>query len=141
MKNREKEKQTKQKPKEFAASPFRALKGAALELRDRSAVPVPAPAPTQKPKPSARELDDEALFLSALGDVRPLHPAKAAPMRAKVQAAKAQKDEDDQRVFLQAVEALKMDVRFSEELAEQDATRLPLPVNRLRQVRRGGIRI
>jgi DNA-nicking Smr family endonuclease len=132
MKNKEK---PKPKPKEFAASPFKGLKGVALELRE----PAPAPPPPKKPQPSLQDLDDEALFLSALGDVRPLHPASAAPVRAKVQAAKVRKDDDERRIFLQAVEALKMDVRFSDELPEQDLSKGP--VNRLRQLRRGGIRI
>jgi DNA-nicking Smr family endonuclease len=134
MKNKEK---PKQKPKEFAANPFKGLKGAALELRET----VPAPAPPKKPQASAQELDDESLFLSAFADVRPLHPATAAPVRVKAQAAKAQRDDDEMRVFLQAVEALKMDVRFSDEIPEQDVSQPPGPVNRLRQLRRGGIRI
>jgi len=127
----------KQKPKEFAATPFKGLKGVALELRDT----VVAPPPPKKPQANTQGPDDETLFLNAFADVRPLHPVNAAPFRAKAQAAKSQKTDDDQRVFLQAVEALKMDVRFSDELPEQEAPPLPASVNRLRQLRRGGIRI
>ena len=54
---------------------------------------------------------------------------------------KAQRDDEEQRFFLQAVEALKMDVRFGEELPEEESSTRPAPVNRLRQLRRGGIRI
>jgi DNA-nicking Smr family endonuclease len=167
-----KKEQPKQKPKEFAAAPFSALKGVALEPREK----IVAPEPPKKPQASRGEADDQALFASAFADVRPLHPAKAgapkksqpgaaepdddealflnafadvrplrpdqaAPHRSKAQAAKAQKDEEEMRVFLQAVEALRMDVRFSDELLEQETPQAPQPVNRLRQVRRGGIRI
>jgi DNA-nicking Smr family endonuclease len=133
MKNKEK---PQPKPKEFAASPFKSLKGVALESREQAA---PAPAP-KKPQVSPKEIDDEALFLDAFADVRPLHPGKAAPHRAKAQAVKVQKDDEEMRVFLQAVEALKMDVRFSDEVPEE-TPQPPVAVNRLRQVRRGGIRI
>jgi DNA-nicking Smr family endonuclease len=134
MKNKEK---PKQKQKEFAASPFKGLKGAALELRE----PVAAPAPPKKPAISAPEPDDESLFLDAVADVRRLHTATAAPARAKAQAVKAQRDDEEQRIFMQAVEALKMDVRFSDGLPEEEALQRTAPVNRLRQLRRGGIRI
>jgi len=164
MKKKEK---AKQRPKEFAADPFQALKGVALEVRE-SAPPPPAkpqrsrqeaddlallssafagvrplhPATAgapQKAQAGAQHDEDEALFLNAFADVRPLHPVQAAPHRVKAQAAKVQKDDEEMRVFLQAIESLRMDVRFSDELPEQEA-RLA-PVNRLRQLRRGGIRI
>lgn len=137
MKKREKPKQT-QKPKEFAASPFKGLKGAALELRE----PVAAPTPIEKPAEKVVGPDDDALFLEAVAGVRRIHAAAAAPARVKAQAGlKAQRDEEEQRIFLQAVEALKMDVRFSDALPEEEGALHPLPVNRLRQLRRGGIRI
>lgn len=137
MKNKEKSKQQPQKQKEFAASPFKGLKGAALELRE----PVAAPPPPKKPAEKAEELDDAALFLDAVADVRRMRPAPAAPARVKAQAAKVQRDDEEQRIFLQAVEALRMDVRFSDSVPEEDDPQRPVPVNRLRQLRRGGIRI
>jgi DNA-nicking Smr family endonuclease len=138
MKNKEKPKQPP-KQKEFAASPFQGLKKAGLELRE----PVKAQPPAQpkKPEPSARDLDDESLFLDAVSNVRRLHPSAAAPAKVKAQAAsRVHRDSEEQRIFLQAVEALKMDVRFSDGQPEEDLQR-PAPVNRLRQLRRGGIRI
>jgi len=166
MKKKEK---PQQKPKEFTASPFGALKGVALEPREGGA----APAPPRKPQPSVREADDatlffdaladvrplhpsrgaapkqaratvreaddEALFLNAFADVRPLQPGEAAPHRVKARAARQQKEDEEMRVFMQAVEALKMDVRFGDEIPELEAPQAP--VNRLRQLRRGGIRI
>jgi len=123
------------RPKEFTATPFRGLKGVALELHDAVVAPVPPP----KPQTAAQEPDDDSLFLDAFADVRPLHPAAAAPARARAQVAKVQRDEVEHDIFLQAVDALKMDVRFSDELPE--ILLPPVPANRLRQVRRGGIRI
>lgn len=130
--------QPKPKQKEFAASPFKALKGKALDLRQSA----PAPAPKPKPAAKSRELDDELLFLDAVAGVQRLHAAAGAPARVKAQAAaKAERDEEEQRIFMQAVEALKIDLRFSDSVPEEETPQRPVSVNRLRQVRRGGIRI
>lgn len=142
-----KKEQPKPKEKEFSASPFQALKGKAIGLGKQDLAPAPPP---KQAKPAAaakaakkpQELEDELLFLDAVMGVRPLHPKSAAPARAKEQAAaRAERAEEEERIFLQAVEALKMDVRFSDSLHEEEAPARPAPVNRLRQVRRGGIRI
>jgi len=139
MKNKE---NPKQKQKEFSSSPFKGLKGAPLELRGQA--PAPAPAP-KKPEKSEPELDDELLFFEAVAGVRRL-PGAAAPAPAKVKAqaaAKVQRDEEEHRVFLKALEELRLDIRFSDELPEEEGGggERPAPVNRLRQLRRGGIRI
>jgi DNA-nicking Smr family endonuclease len=136
MKNKEK---PKQKQKEFSASPFKALKGAALDLTAEGQPQAPAP---QKPQKSAPNLSDELLFLDAVADVRPLRAAAVTPAKAKAHgAARREREEDEQRAFLQALDQLKLDVRFQDELAEQESPDRPAPVNRLRQIRRGGIRI
>lgn len=134
-----KKEQPKPKQKEFAASPFKALKGTALELREPVAAPAAAPKPAKK---AVLEADDESMFLNAVADVRRLGPASTLPARVKAQAAaKVQRDDEELRIFRQAVDALKMDVRFSDELPEEESPQRPVPVNRLRQLRRGGIRI
>ncbi|GFO70102.1 DNA mismatch repair protein MutS [Geomonas limicola] len=138
------------KPKEFSASPFKALKGVTLETREQP----PAAASHQKPTPpkppkqtleqqkqkSREELEDALLFLDAFADIRPMNPVKSQPHREKAKAVKEQKDDEEMRVFLKAVESLKLDVRFSDENLEPPPQQ-PVAVNRLRQVRRGGIRI
>lgn len=140
MKKKEKPTQT-QKQKEFSSSPFKALKGIGVGGGEQKAAPKPPPAPKQ-PVQAPRELSDESLFLEAMADVRTLKPRAAAPERAKTQAlTRSERDEEEERVFLRAVEALKIDVRFSDELPEQEAPPRPAAVNRLRQVRRGSIRI
>ncbi len=133
MKKKEK---PKEKEKEFAVSPFKGLKGTTLELSKPVAAPTPPPKAVKLP-----EQDDAALFWEAVADVRRLGPAAAAPSRVKAPPAKAQRDDEEQRIFMQAVEALKMDVRFGDDLSEEAVPQRPAPVNRLRQVRRGGIRI
>lgn len=139
MKRKEKAKDTpRDKQKEFTSSPFQGLRGTTPELHKPA--PVAAPPPVKKAV-EACEQDDESLFLDAVSDVRRLAPTAVAPARLKSPPAKLQRDDEEQRIFLQAVEALKMDVRFSDELPEEDATQRPTPVNRLRQLRRGGIRI
>lgn len=134
MKNKEK---PKQKEKEFSVSPFKGLKGKGLELREQAAPPEP---PKKAAEPE-EEQDDEVLFWEAVADVRRLRPATAAPAKSKVPTARVKLDSEDQRVFMQAVEALKLDVRFSDELNREEPAPRPAPVNRLRQVRRGGLRI
>ena len=137
MKNKE---HPKQKQKEFSSSPFKGLKGAGIELR--GAAPPPPPAPN-KPEKDAQEPDDELLFFEAVAGVRRL-PGAAAPSPAKVKAqavAKVQRDEEEHRVFLKALDELRLDVRFSDQLPEEERGGRPAPVNRLRQLRRGGIRI
>lgn len=138
MKNKEKQK-TKQK--EFSSSPFKALKGAGLEVR--SAAPPPPPKKEEKSAKTAQDLSDEMLFFEAVAGVKRLSgtPA-AAPAKVKEhQAAKVRRDDEDQQLFLKALETLKLDVRFEDQLHDEDPVPRPPTVNRMRQVRRGGIRL
>lgn len=149
---------TQQKPKEFSASPFQALKKlVASEEKEAPAAKQPAPAtkpagakppvkpaakPAAKTPPSREEAEDMSFFFDAMEGVQRLgqkeSPAPAKP--AQPAAPKfTKRDEEDARVFLQAVEALRMDVRFADEIPEPAAP--PASVNRLRQVRRGTIRV
>jgi DNA-nicking Smr family endonuclease len=135
MKSKDKPKQNQ---KDFSSSPFKGLKGVAVGGAEKK-----RPEPAQKKAvQTPRELSDEALFLEAVAGVQRLGPATAKPERDKVQqAAVVQRNEEDERVFLQAVESLKMDVRFRDELPEEETLPRPVAVNRLRQLRRGGIRV
>lgn len=133
--------QPKPKEREFSASPFKALKGAPLELRATTTTPPPAKKKEEKPGKTVQELSDEMLFFEAVSGVKRLSGSKPPPQVKAQQEAKVQREEEDQAVFLKALEALRLDVRFSDQLSEQEAAPRPTPVNRLRQVRRGGIRI
>lgn len=135
---KKKEKQAS-KQKEFSASPFKALKGAPLELKG-----TPAPPPPKKeeqPAKAALELSDEMLFFEAVAGVRRLAGSPAPAQVKAQQTVKVQREEEDQAVFLKALEALRLDVRFADQVQEDEPAARPAPVNRLRQVRRGGIRI
>lgn len=134
MKNKEKQ---KPKEKEFTSSPFKGLKGAGLDLRAPAAA---TPSPLKKPEPPPQEADDTLLFLNAVEDVRRIHaPSSTRVGQKKKEEVKGRLDDEEQRTFLRALEALKLDVRFDEELPDEKLR--PVAVNRLRQVRRGGIRI
>lgn len=133
-----KNKKTPQKVKEFAVTPFRELKG----VRVAEAGPAPKePPPPQRP--TAPEADDDAFFLRAMGDVRRLDaPAgqDARPVRPAPPSAR-RIDDEERRVFLDALETLQLDVSFADELPDDVEPLKPLPANRMRQLKRGVIRI
>lgn len=135
-----KDKKSQPQSKPFVNSPFKALKGV------QSIMPAGSSAKADKvpqPKPVAKEMDDEELFLREFADVRRLHPsASTAGKVQKPVAPIARKiEEEERRLFLQTLEKLEMDVVFRDELPEEVTPARPLPSNRMRQVRRGTIRI
>ncbi len=131
-----KEKKPGQKPKEFVSRPFGPLKGVRTE---RQAEPRKAPAPVAKPEIPAGDAD---LFLRAVSGVKRLHPPTAPVKSGKPAPPKSSGLGDEERaVFLRALESLQLDVTFRDELPEEEGPARPLPVNRLRQVKRGAIRI
>jgi len=135
-----KRKDTPAKVKEFSASPFSLLKGV------KASIPAPAEAkvPPLKPQKLA-ELDDNDAFLLAMADVRRLGAKK--PVAGKVKQAEPERqivrriEENEQQLFLQAISGMKLDVKFEDELPEETADVKPRPVSRLKQLRRGTIRI
>ncbi|MBU5635154.1 Smr/MutS family protein [Geomonas sp. Red69] len=140
MKNKDKEKQ-KTKQKEFSASPFKALKGASLELHGAPVASAPPKKKEEKPAKAVQELSDELLFFEAVAGVRRLSGSPAPAQVKAQQTVKARRDEEDHEVFFKALEALRLDVRFSDQIQDDEPAPRPAAVNRLRQVRRGGIRI
>lgn len=140
MKKKDKSKpQPAPKPKEFAAAPFRALKGIGLELCALEGAPPKEKKGPAPPPAAPKDTEELSLFLDAMADVQRLNkPAEPAAKRP-APAVRPGRDDEESRVFLQAVESLKMDVRFSDQIPEEPAR--PAPVNRLRQLRRGAIRV
>jgi DNA-nicking Smr family endonuclease len=133
-----KKKETKKKAAgEFSVSPFKTLKGLQAKAAEP---PVRREPPQQLP---AGEEDDEDLFFRAVADVKPLNPVAGG--------VKTQQNKPPQRptpvppaernLFLQTVENLVMDVVFTDELPEDVMPLRPLPVNRLRQLKRRAIHI
>jgi DNA-nicking Smr family endonuclease len=131
-----KDKKPGQKQKEFASRPFGSLKGVRTE---RQAEPRAVPAPSAKPELSAGDAD---LFYRAVEGVKRLHPAPVPEKSGKPSPQRASRlDEEERAVFLRALENLKLDVSFRDELPEEESPAKPLPMNRLRQVKRGALRI
>lgn len=137
-----KTKHTEPKPKEFAAKPFAALKGvqpiAVAPTVIKTATPAKPPAPTA---------DDSDLFLSAMADVRRFDRSaptteKRAPSQPVSRPAVRRIDEEERQLFLDTLQGLKLDVTFQDgALDEDESVPAPLAVNRMRQLRRGAIRI
>jgi len=132
-----KKKETVQKPKEFISLPFGSLKGVRAEPADEQ-LRVPAPLPE-----SAERAGDGELFLRAVAGVRRLHPAAAAAGKGEKPAASKAADvsDDERRFFLEALGNLQLDVSFRDEVPGEGEPVRPLPVNRLRELKRGAIRI
>jgi DNA-nicking Smr family endonuclease len=91
----------------------------------------------------AEQADDGELFLRAAAGVRRLHPAPTAAGKAGEPAPRksAALSDEERRLFLEALGSLQLDVSFRDELPGEDEPARPLPVNRLRQLKRGAIRI
>jgi DNA-nicking Smr family endonuclease len=134
------DKKSQQKPKEFVNSPFKALKGVQAKPAEPEGK-VAAAKP--QPKIAAAEADDMELFLREVADVQRMHGAASTAGRvARPAPPIARKiDEGERRLFLQALEKLEMDVVFQDELPEDVEPLRPLPSSRLRQLKRGAIRI
>jgi DNA-nicking Smr family endonuclease len=133
-----KEKKAVQKPKEFVSRPFGALKGVRTEQPA-----APAPKVVNPPRPEV-STDDADLFLRAMGDTRKLqHDAETIQThRGKpVTRQPTRIEAEEQEIFLRAVRSLQLDVTFRDEFPDEDDQARHLPVNRMRQLRRGAIRI
>lgn len=131
-----KNKKPGQKQKEFASRPFAPLKGVRPEpVTDQ---PKAKPAP---PKPEVSP-DDAELFLREMAGVKRVQHAPAAGKGEKPAPRKPSRlDEEERSVFLKALQDIKLDVSFRDELPGAEEPSRPLPVNRLRQLKRGAIRI
>lgn len=134
-------------PKPFRTDLFSALKGIVVE-----AASLPEPdkkVVVPKPEPEAEEL-----FLQAMSGVRKLDVAVSRkktdstrtqplqrPSGAVISPRKALPREEvtARRTFLREVEKLQLDVRFEDNLPEDDLR--PLTGNRLRQLKRGIIQL
>lgn len=134
MKKKKKAEQ-QQKKKDFAHSPFSSLKGFAPETAEKAVERKTAP----KPVKDAVEEDERDMFLRSVSDVKRLETAtsaekkkKAAPPAPKTLSA------EESRLFLDSLK--NMDVTFEDEIPGVEPLR-PAPVNRMRQLKSGAIRI
>ncbi|MEK6742739.1 MAG: Smr/MutS family protein [Nitrospirota bacterium] len=123
----------------FQNTPFKALKG----IAPKASVP---PAPPTAPKASSSEelVDDDELFLRSMSGTRRIDPAgeqEPVPL-SPVKAVPQPGDEEDNReLFLRAMGALTT-ATFRPEAPEPDETEpTRSPSSRMRQLKRGTIRI
>jgi len=125
-------------PGKFAAKPFTSLKG----FQSENAKPPGKTAIPKPPPPAPVEVEDEILFLRAMTEVKRLNTAPPAGKGASKPPPPGRAvAEEESRVFLQAVETMHLDVTFRDELPEDVAPLRPAGTNRLRQLRRGALRI
>lgn len=135
-----KKKAPQPKPKEFANPAFAALKG--VQAKPAEPAPVKSNAPPVRQE-TAR--DDMELFLLAMAGVeklgagpnRPSKERSEAPVRAVVRKIEA----GEQRLFLEAINGLKLDVKFHDDLPDEPQPTKQRTGSRLKQLRRGTIRI
>jgi len=128
------------KPKEFASTPFSALKGVKPLSSGAAAAKAQKPAPVKQVEP-----DDMELFLVAMNGVERFGP-KSTPKSAEqpvtpVKAVARKIEESEQRLFLETISNLKLDVRFHDDIPEDTTSLKPRPVSRIKQLRRGTIRL
>ncbi len=135
-----KPKNTPPKPKEFASAPFSALKGV------RSVSPEPAAVKAQKTAPAKQsEPDDMELFLFAMNGVerfgsKPLVQSAEQPFTPQ-KAVVRKIEESEQKLFLETISNLKLDVRFHDAVPEDSTPAKPSSISRIKQLRRGTIRL
>lgn len=136
--------QTPPKPAQFSSTPFSALKGVAVLAAADSVEPPVKPAP-----PAHQPTEDSAtLFLQAMAGTTPLHtppPSAKQPLVRKastLQAAPALSPEDKaaEELFRQEIGRLKLEVKFTEQLPDEDELKA-LSGNRLKQLKRGIITV
>jgi DNA-nicking Smr family endonuclease len=133
----------------FSTTPFSSLKGV---------VAAPAlPATPPSAKPSASEVlqaphkeDDDTLFLQAMDDVKKLGDTRQIAGKDSVASRKRHAstaettpgalpphpDSASTKLFLQEIGRLKLEVKFTESLPDEDELK-PLSGNRIKQLKRG----
>lgn len=136
---------TPPKPKPFQATPFSALKGVAVSQAQLS-----SPEPSRPVPPSPVVDDDAGLFLQAMGGVKRLDTPRQAdkttaqgkkPVRTPAAPVRQEMaDQAEREAFAQALGQLKLDVVFADKFPEDDELK-PLGANRLRQLKKGVIRV
>ena len=137
--------ETPSKPVQFSSTPFSRLKGAVTVKAPSSSEP---PAPVAAPAPV--EEDGAALFLQAMDDVKKLDGTRQgagkdaiSPLRRVAgtpDVAPPPQDSAATELFLQEIGRLKLEVKFTETVPDEDELK-PLSGNRLKQLKRGVISV
>lgn len=139
---KKKRQDTPAKPQVFHTTPFSALKGVAVSPATTKEPEPPGPVAS----PPTKEDDGAELFLREMGGVRRL-AAGPPPARSGAQPPKPARapvapeiDRTEQEAFTQAIGQLKLDVTFADSLPVDEELK-PLGANRLRQLKKGVIRV
>lgn len=133
---------TKKLKQEFAAKPFAVIKGLQV-VAAKPASTARHPAPAERPPTE----DDDALFLREMAGVSRIRPARkpraesTGTAREKHAASHRETTAEDDALFIEALGKLRMDVRFTDELPEPEPAPAPRRSSRLKQLRRGTIRL
>ncbi|MBK5274634.1 MAG: Smr/MutS family protein [Desulfuromonadales bacterium] len=132
---------TSPKPAQFRSTPFNSLKGVVA-----SSVPPAVEPPITEPAQPLPEDDSAELFFQAMGGVRRLQsPAQklgkdsATPPHQTLKKQPPLPSPEDRAatdLFLEEIGRMKLEVKFSETLPDEDELK-PLSGNRLRQLKRG----
>lgn len=126
------------KPKEFAVTPFRALKGV-------TAAPLEQPAVAPPPRIQKTNDDDRSLFHEAMTGVEPLTPRKKQARAEQLAAAPPPKRQPpgmsflEREAFLSALRQMKLDVSFRNDLPVSDKKKQSGRIDHLQQLEKGKI--
>lgn len=159
MSRKKQKKQETAREPVFSSNPFATLKTLDIATKEPVAA-VKTPEPQQiPPLKTAKKTQDDNLFLQAMSGVRRLGTKAekgektgkdkeiAAEYRGKATVAITKAatepgiDNVSRKTFLQEIERLKLDVRFEDDLGVEESETAVLTGNRLRQLKRGILRI
>jgi DNA-nicking Smr family endonuclease len=141
---------TPSKPPQFRTTPFSSLKGVVAATATATDPAVPPAAVAAK----IPHVDDgAALFLQAMDDVKKLGGSRQSSGKDAISQHKgpaasagstavspASQDSAAAELFLQEIGRLKLEVKFTENLPDEDELK-PLSGNRLKQLKRGVISV
>jgi DNA-nicking Smr family endonuclease len=136
---------TPPKPPQFVTTPFSALKGVALPNKPATVEP-----PVKASTPLLPEENGADLFFEAMAGTKRLHDSiynnattgnnRSAEFPPKKRVVASLEETAADELFIQEISRLKLEVRFSETLPEEDELK-PLSGNRLKQLKRGIITV
>jgi DNA-nicking Smr family endonuclease len=121
---------------DFRNNPFRSLKGFAPKPEAREKKPAPAPRKEAKPE------DESTLFLQAVSGARRIEQEEVPASVTPSQKPAGKKDavySEDRNLFLQAMR--KIGTTFGERQPEEEDLRPRSPSSRVKQLKRGTLRI
>jgi DNA-nicking Smr family endonuclease len=127
--------------KEFASKPFSAIKGMQVEVAKSAPAQLPIPAVTNDPDEENLLFFREMAGVKRIRQVRSrLKPEGESKGTGKT-AERATLEVEDSHLFLDTLAGMKLDVRFADELPEREEHLRPRLSSRMRQLRRGTIRL